>query len=856
MMTSSSDMVAGLGESLSANVGTISTAAGYLGGIAAGLAAGKLISGGYSAIGGGSGNTAVNVGTAIGAFFWPLGAAVGGAIGGLVNRAFGRKAPELTSSGTRGTFSGDSFSGSNYANYVAKGGLFRSDKYSSTSSAIDPATLDAWSSAFAGVKGSVAGMAASLGLATDKISAYSKAVDIAAGTTQEQITAIFTGMADDMALAAAPAVASFAQKGETASAALQRLSVSLQTVNLWLGTLDQTLMAVSLTGGDAASKLADAFGGLEAMATASKAYYDLFWSGAERLADTAVNVAKGLALVGQAMPATKDAFRDVVSALDLTSDAGRNTYAVMLALAPEFAQVADAADASVKLMMDVFDALDKRLTDLVQSIASERDSVASARDSILNGGPKTYAQLQAGITAAKVALPSDARVLAANAAVSVAAANVAAKQTTLDSTKALAPSTAALDATRSVLDAATAATAAAQASANWFRQDQGGRFGGYVDLGMAGFDARGIYSQSQELYSVMAGFDLRNATAAQGPAQTAYNAQLSAYSAALGANATKVAAAQAVLNTATAAKATADAAAKAAITAYTAAMTQYSGDAEKAVKVLSQLREETVAYYEAQKELAGLMSASAANLRAAVRNSQFGQLASGAALAQQQRDFATNYSLALATGGATKAGYADNLTAALPGLTSALMDTSSTRSAWALATAKLYTQSETIAAQLDSAATGMNYEAESLSLLGSIDVALAELDTNTAILKNAIDAGTSTSAAGLRAIVTQLGGVPAFAGGGYHSGGVRIVGENGPELEVTGPSRIFNASQLNGLGGGAATQEMVTELRALRREVEGLRAEARATASNTNKTAKILGRVTQDGESITTTVLA
>jgi tape measure domain-containing protein len=35
--------------------------------------------------------------------------------------------------------------------------------------------------------------------------------------------------------------------------------------------------------------------------------------------------------------------------------------------------------------------------------------------------------------------------------------------------------------------------------------------------------------------------------------------------------------------------------------------------------------------------------------------------------------------------------------------------------------------------------------------------------------------------------------VPKFASGGYHKGGVRLVGENGPELEVTGPSRIINA---------------------------------------------------------------
>jgi hypothetical protein len=36
--------------------------------------------------------------------------------------------------------------------------------------------------------------------------------------------------------------------------------------------------------------------------------------------------------------------------------------------------------------------------------------------------------------------------------------------------------------------------------------------------------------------------------------------------------------------------------------------------------------------------------------------------------------------------------------------------------------------------------------------------------------------------------------VPFFATGGMHAGGLRIVGENGPELEATGPSRIYNAA--------------------------------------------------------------
>jgi len=101
-----------------------------------------------------------------------------------------------------------------------------------------------------------------------------------------------------------------------------------------------------------------------------------------------------------------------------------------------------------------------------------------------------------------------------------------------------------------------------------------------------------------------------------------------------------------------------------------------------------------------------------------------------------------------------------------------------------------------------------------------------------------------------RQIIRSLGGVPAFATGGMHSGGLRLVGENGPELEATGPSRIYNASQTAAmLGGGGAVAD---EIRALREEVAMLRAEARATASNTGKTKRLLERVTRDGEAMQT----
>lgn len=78
----------------------------------------------------------------------------------------------------------------------------------------------------------------------------------------------------------------------------------------------------------------------------------------------------------------------------------------------------------------------------------------------------------------------------------------------------------------------------------------------------------------------------------------------------------------------------------------------------------------------------------------------------------------------------------------------------------------------------------------------------------------------------LRKQIEDLGGTPTFASGGMHSGGMRLVGERGPELEVTGPSRIYSAQQTkNMLSGGSG--EVVSEIRSLRREVSELKSEQR-----------------------------
>lgn len=92
----------------------------------------------------------------------------------------------------------------------------------------------------------------------------------------------------------------------------------------------------------------------------------------------------------------------------------------------------------------------------------------------------------------------------------------------------------------------------------------------------------------------------------------------------------------------------------------------------------------------------------------------------------------------------------------------------------------------------------------------------------------------STSEADKLAAISGM--FPGFANGGLFGGGLRIVGERGPELEATGPARIFDAATTASMlrSGGATDSELVSEMRAIRRALEAMLTDTRRTADATN----------------------
>lgn len=136
-------------------------------------------------------------------------------------------------------------------------------------------------------------------------------------------------------------------------------------------------------------------------------------------------------------------------------------------------------------------------------------------------------------------------------------------------------------------------------------------------------------------------------------------------------------------------------------------------------------------------------------------------------------------------------------------------------------------------------ADGLDYWTEQLA-----SGAVTQAGLKAAMAQSALnfDSGSYTGAVSLADIelskrnAAKYLGVPGFASGGFHAGGLRLVGENGPELEVTGPSRIYSASQTAAMLGGGG--ETASEVRALRSDFAGMMDALRSVAKHTMQTAR------------------
>ncbi|MBV5295519.1 MAG: phage tail length tape measure family protein [Curvibacter lanceolatus] len=142
---------------------------------------------------------------------------------------------------------------------------------------------------------------------------------------------------------------------------------------------------------DAADGLITLAGGIEALNQKISSYYENFYTQDERNAQTLGNVSAALKSVGLATPKTREAFRALVEAQDLSTESGRKAYATLMNVADAFASVTPSAEEAAKATQAKADA-DK----------AQAEAAADAKKKALQAATDAaYASLERAVAAEK-----------------------------------------------------------------------------------------------------------------------------------------------------------------------------------------------------------------------------------------------------------------------------------------------------------------------------------------------------------------------------------------------------------------------------------------------------------------------
>lgn len=207
--------------------------------------------------------------------------------------------------------------------------------------------------------------------------------DLKGSEIQEQLSAIFSKLGDDMAAAAIPALDAFQKVGEGQFETLMRLAKDYQTIDVQMQSIGRTFGAVGASSVEAREALIDLFGSLDDFVDQTQFYRDNFLTGAEQIAPVMTAVAAELERLGLSGVDSIASFKNVVDGLDLTTEAGQSLYAALMALAPGFNAVekyqAELADKRQSMEITLLDLMGRK----TEALALRRRAELAAMDESL-----------------------------------------------------------------------------------------------------------------------------------------------------------------------------------------------------------------------------------------------------------------------------------------------------------------------------------------------------------------------------------------------------------------------------------------------------------------------------------------
>lgn len=687
--------------------GAATGAAGAVGGAYAGAAIGSVVP---------------IIGTAIGA---AIGAVLGGVVGGSL---FGGDWQTKDQGLSLGVENGD-FAGLQFEYQKKKGGLFGKNKKRTRLSALDPKMQAALDATYDATEGSVLtlfdrlnvqlsdGVLDGLNVAATKISTKGKTGE----EIQEAITKWFGGVADSMV--SAVDLATKSGLGGYNFEALTTFVNNLYSVNDAFTMLGLKLYDVSVSTGFMAEQLISMAGGLEALKAGESSFFENFYTDTEKADYALSTVNKQFEAMGVKLPGTRDAYRDMVEALDRTTESGRQMYVTLTSLSGNAAQAysileqrADAAAAAVQAMSEQLIGVAGNAQSALQRAISAQQKATTeaynARVTSLNDMVSTATENVTGLTSVGNDLSAALKALRGDSDDAVKMLRAQA-QATLQSALATARSGGSLSGftgLEDALDTVSNNNTDLYGSMEDFARDQGRTANVVAELN--GINGKQLTTEEQLLASL-----------------------------------------------------------------------------QDRIKLAKDQFDEEMAKFDQQLEFAQAQLDALNGTDNSVKSVVDAIKAMNASV--------------VAALGAISFPAASNT----PQNNGSIVDTlyQSVLGRDADADGKAYWTDK-----LQSGALSYQQIAESLA-----NGALA-FDSGSYSGPVSQDALAASKAAAQKYLDSLK--VPGFATGGDFGGGLRLVGENGPELEVTGPSRIFNANQTASMLNGGGNSELIAEVRLLRTE--------------------------------------
>jgi len=613
---------------------------------------------------------------------------------------------------------------------------------------------------------------------------------------QKELEAVFSKVGDDIAKLAVPELEKYQQVGEGYLETLTRVATDYATIDSVMEASGRSFGAVGLASVEARERLIKLAGGLDELVSNSQSFNDNFLNKAEQLAPVQKYVTDQLATMGLQGITTRDQFKNVVLGLDVTTEAGAKQYAALLALADAFAKTHAATVDLTKTEQEIGDErtdLQNKLDELTMTQAQLADK---ARNAIDAHNRALYDQVQAA-QAAKDVLDVQSQLydVTGNKAAAVALlekqhadALSGMAPALANATKALWNAQAAAAATKGALDTVSNAYTALQAVVGKEKDKLNEAYTASSDVLQLGIDAATaavtkLSSLSQDLHSALDAMAVPGQEKAQ---RAAAQAQIEA--------ALAIAKAGGPLPDADSLKNALSTVSKDASSQFSSYV-DYMRDLYRTKNTVGALSGLTDEQLSAEQLTLKTLQAQKTALEAAHKQ----DLAALDATLEQ----------------------AKNQTDLLSGIYTSLMTLPQALASLGLAVqaaqANPGVAATTGIAGLYQSLLGRAPDAAGLAFWQSQAASGASLDA----IGNAIKSSGEY----------QASHIPGFATGGYHLGGLRVVGEDGPEIEATGPARIFNASQTRSMLSGD-NSDVVAELRAVRTELVAVKAEAKRSADS------------------------